>query len=66
MKFFLYIFRDLLIGILPQKLGKYFIEPRDFVWLVHPRNAEDYVKKIPILKFFSEKTIFFITKHFSW
>jgi len=64
MKVILNIFRDLLIRLLPKKLVKYFIEPRTFVWLVHPRDAADITKKISLLKFFPDNFVIGITKFF--
>lgn len=64
MKVILNIFRDLLIRLLSKKLVKYFIEPRIFVWLVHPRDAADITKKISLLKFFPDKFVTGITKLF--
>lgn len=61
MKPILRIFRDLLIKFIPKKFVKYFVKPVDFVWLVHPRDNSDTLKKFPFLKFLPEEFISSIT-----
>jgi len=46
------IFRDLLVQLLPSRFSKYIIKPKEFVWLVHPRDLSDFFKKMHFLKIF--------------
>jgi predicted amino acid dehydrogenase len=59
------VFKDLLIRrLIPQEYVKLFLEPRIYVWLVHPRDTKDTTKKVPFLKNLPEKTLLSISKHF--
>jgi len=51
------LFRDLLIRLIPKGFVGYFIKPVDFVWLVHPRDTKDTIKKFPFLKFLPSSVV---------
>lgn len=53
LKLILEAFRDLFIGLLPQKMGRILIKEKgEFAFLVHPRDLSDVQRKYPFMKNF--------------